>query len=129
MSPENNNTSLQSDPMFMSLILSLEASSMQALGKIINPITQKTEKNLQQAQMTIDMIGMLEKKTAGNLSKDEEELLKRVLYQLRMNYLDELNREKQEKTGESDEKPASSSDIDSEQAELKSADDDKKEES
>lgn len=110
MSEDQNNKQPQADPMFMSLLLSLEASTMQALGKIINPVTQKTEKNLQQAQMTIDMLAMLEKKTTGNLTEDEDGLLKRVLYQLRMNYLDEHNREKDQPESESGENQAQSGD-------------------
>jgi hypothetical protein len=108
MPEDQNNKQPQADPMFMSLLLSLEASTMQALGKIVNPVTQKTEKNLQQAQMTIDMLAMLEKKTTGNLTQDEDGLLKRVLYQLRMNYLDELNREKDRPDSESSENQAQS---------------------
>jgi Domain of unknown function (DUF1844) len=86
---------VETDPMYMSMLLTLESSAMQALGKIMNPMTQKIEKNLDQAQMTIDMIAMLEKKTAGNLSPDEDSLTKRALYQLRMNYLDEVKTDKE----------------------------------
>ncbi|MBD3219537.1 MAG: DUF1844 domain-containing protein [candidate division Zixibacteria bacterium] len=88
--------------LYLGLVMSLEASAMQSLGKMMNPMTKKTEKNLQQAQMTIDMLDMIEKKTRGNLTDEEENLTKRVLYQLRMNYLDEINAEKDKK---SDDKP------------------------
>jgi len=100
------------DALFMGLILSLEASAMQSLGKMMNPLSGKIEKDLRQAKMTIDMLDMLEKKTAGNLSQDEENFTKRILYQLRMNYLDEINAEKSQTAdkkdkegGESEEKP------------------------
>jgi hypothetical protein len=87
--PENNQAA-QVDPHFLNLLLSLEASAMQSLGKIINPLTGKAEKNLVQAQFAIDMLDTLDKKTAGNLSPEEDKLIKRVLYQLRMNYVDEM---------------------------------------
>ena len=87
--------------LYLGLVMSLEASAMQSLGKMINPLTGKTERNLKQAQMTIDMLDMLEKKTSGNLSPEEDNLTKRVLYQLRMNYLDEFNAEKNENSQES----------------------------
>jgi hypothetical protein len=45
------------------------------------------EKNLTVAQQTIDLLGLLEQKTKGNLTKDEAETLKAVLYDLRMRYL------------------------------------------
>ncbi|HEQ99536.1 MAG TPA: DUF1844 domain-containing protein [candidate division Zixibacteria bacterium] len=83
--------------LYLGLVMSLEASAMQSMGKMMNPLTGKTEKNLQQAQMTIDMLDMIEKKTTGNLTPDEEKLTKRILYQLRMNYLDEINAEKASK--------------------------------
>ncbi len=81
------------NPHFIGLVLSLEASAMQSLGKIANGPDGKVERDLRQAQVTIDMLGMLEKKTAGNLTTEESALLKRALYQLRMNYLDELKSE------------------------------------
>ncbi len=49
----------------------------------------KTEKNLSMAKQTIDILSMLEEKTAGNLSKDEEDLLKNILYDLRIIYVKE----------------------------------------
>ena len=79
------------DPLYISIMMSLEASAMQSLGKIANPMTGKIERNLEQARMTIDMVEMLEKKTSGNLTADEENMTKRILYQLRMNYVDEVN--------------------------------------
>lgn len=85
----DDNQNAQVDPHFLNLLLSLEASAMQSLGKIVNPLTGKAEKNLVQAQFAIDMLDTLDRKTAGNLSQEEDKLIKRVLYQLRMNYVDE----------------------------------------
>jgi hypothetical protein len=96
MAEENKQQNV--DALYIGLIMSLEASAMQSMGKMMNPMTGKTEKNLQQAQMTINMLDMIEKKTAGNLNPEEEKLTKRILYQLRMNYLDEINAEKDNKS-------------------------------
>lgn len=96
MTEENKQQNV--DALYIGLIMSLEASAMQSMGKMMNPMTGKTEKNLQQAQMTINMLEMIEKKTAGNLNPEEEKLTKRILYQLRMNYLDEINAEKDNKS-------------------------------
>lgn len=106
MSAEENSANV--DALFMGLIMSLEASAMQSLGKMMNPLTGKIEKDLRQARMTIDMLDMIEKKTAGNLSDDEENLTKRILYQLRMNYLDEVNAEKSETADKKDEEKGKS---------------------
>lgn len=79
------------EALFQGLVLSLAASAMQHLGKTLNPLTQKIEKNLEAAQDTIDMLDMLESKTRGNLSNGEAQLLKRLLADLKMNYVETLN--------------------------------------
>jgi hypothetical protein len=65
--------------------LALEA--LIALGEAPHPATRKHAANLPQARYLIDLLGVLEEKTRGNLSVDEERLLKDTLYQLRMRYL------------------------------------------
>lgn len=59
-----------------------------ALGKIPNPMTQQIEENKNQAKFIIDTLDILEKKTKGNLMKEESELLENLLYDLRLNYVD-----------------------------------------
>ena len=58
-----------------------------ALGDTAHPTTQQQSTDLGQAKYMIDLLGILEEKTTGNLSVDEEKLLKDALYQLRMRYL------------------------------------------
>ncbi len=77
---------------FYQLVLSLQAATMQQLGKVISPITGKAERDLTMAQGTIDLLEMLQRKTVGNLDDDEKKLLEHVLYELRLNYVDELKR-------------------------------------
>ncbi len=79
--------------LFIGLILNLQASAMIALGKIANPVSQKIERNLDQARMTIDMLGMLEERTKGNCTDEETKTLQKALTELRMNYLDELKKD------------------------------------
>lgn len=78
------------DPHLLHLVISLEAAAMQQMGKLQNPLTGKIDRNIDMAKSTIDMLSMIEKKTEGNLTPDEDNVLKRTLYQLRMNYVDEL---------------------------------------
>jgi hypothetical protein len=100
------------DPMLLQLIMSLEAAALQQMGKIQNPLTGKVEKSLEFCKNTIDMLDMIETKTEGNLTSDEESLLKRTLYHLRMNYVDELKssaettEEKKESVSESNDNAA-----------------------
>jgi hypothetical protein len=58
-----------------------------ALGDVPHPATRKQAANLPHAKYLIDLIGILEEKTKGNLVVEEERLLKDTLYQLRMRYL------------------------------------------
>ena len=86
------------------LISSFELAAMQNMGKIKSPITDKIEKDLEQAQFSIDLLDMLKEKTKGNLSGDEHKFLDNVLGQLKLNYLDEVSKEKKEKENKPDEK-------------------------
>ena len=81
----------QNEELFQGLVISLAAATMQHLGKTLNPMTNKIEKNLQAAQATIDMLDMLEARTKGNLSAAEVKLLKSVLAELKLNYVETMN--------------------------------------
>jgi hypothetical protein len=73
---------------FATFILSLSHSALMHLGEAPNPETGKMEKNLMLARQTIDLVGMLEDKTKGNLSGDEERLVGQILFDLRMRYVE-----------------------------------------
>ena len=76
---------------FQTFILSLNSSVLVQLGIIEDPMTGIKEKNLSLAKQTIDILGMLDEKTKGNLNKDEEMMLKNILYDLRMMYVREMS--------------------------------------
>lgn len=65
----------------------LAMEALIALGDAPHPQTRKSATSLPQARYLIDLLGVLEEKTRGNLSVDEERLLKETLYQLRMRYM------------------------------------------
>ena len=67
---------------FVQLVFTFQAAAMQQLGKVINPLTGKVEKNMEQAKHSIDMVAMLEEKTRGNLNDREQKLIERVLFEL-----------------------------------------------
>ncbi len=73
---------------FATFILSLSHSALLHLGEAPHPETGRVEKNLALARQTIDLIGMLEEKTKGNLTGDEERLIGQILYDLRMRFLE-----------------------------------------
>ena len=82
--------------LFVQLVLSFQAAAWQQLGKIANPLTNKVERSLEMAKNSIDILGMLEEKTKGNLTEDEAKLLQHMLTELRMNYIDESKKPKAE---------------------------------
>ncbi|MDD5153534.1 MAG: DUF1844 domain-containing protein [Desulfovibrionales bacterium] len=75
---------------FSTLIFSLNTSALVHLGEIADPVTGKREIDLVFAKHTIDTIAMLQEKTRGNLTKDEEALIQHILYDLRMRYVREV---------------------------------------
>jgi tellurite resistance protein len=78
--------------LFLQLVIGLQQSGMVALGKLMNPMTRTIEKNLDAARDAIDVLAALESRTRGNLEPDEERVLRQVLTDLRLNYVDELKR-------------------------------------
>ena len=74
---------------FATFIFSLNSSVLLQLGLIDDPVTGKKTKHLPLAKQTIDILSMMEEKTRGNLTKDEETMLKNILYDLRMLYVKE----------------------------------------
>jgi len=73
---------------FSSFILSLYSSGLVQLGKVEDPSTGKKAKNLELAKHTINMIAMLEEKTKGNLTEDEKNLLKALLTEIRIAFVE-----------------------------------------
>lgn len=72
---------------FSFFITTLGMQTMIALGEVLNPVSNKKEIDLNQAKFLIDTLGILKEKTKGNLSKEEENLLENLLYELRMQYI------------------------------------------
>ena len=79
--------------LFIQLISSLQAGALQQMGKIKNPTTDAIERDLTQAEFTIDMIDMLVAKTKGNNSPEEDRFLTTLLAELKLNYVDEKSKE------------------------------------
>lgn len=78
---------------FTDLIFMLSTSGLVHLGEIQDPITNKSTRNIEGTRWSIDMLGILEEKTKGNLTEEESKILADVLYVLRMKYLEALKEE------------------------------------
>ena len=83
----------QNELLFMQLVMMFQGLALQNLGKVMNPVTNQIERNLEQAKNMIDILGMLDEKTKGNLNDNEQKLMEHVLFELRMNYVDELKKD------------------------------------
>jgi Domain of unknown function (DUF1844) len=73
---------------FTTFVLSLSHSALMHLGEAPSPETGQIEENLALARQTIDLVGMLEDKTKGNLTGDEERLIAQILFDLRMRFVE-----------------------------------------
>lgn len=83
---------------FATFIISMNHSALIELGVAPHPDTQQLAVNAAHARNTIDLLAMLEEKTKGNLTGDEERLLHQVLYDLRMRCV-ELEKKQAAKAG------------------------------
>jgi hypothetical protein len=77
---------------FPSYMLSYYTQGLVLLGEVPNPYTNKKEEDLGSARNIIDILSMLEQKTKGNLTSEEDKLLESVLYELRMKFMAKTNR-------------------------------------
>lgn len=69
------------------LVTTLVTEAMMSLGQIPHPHTGEPMYHPQQAKYLIDMIGVLQEKTKGNVTPDESALMENLLHQLRMVYV------------------------------------------
>ena len=82
--------------LFILIVRTYEMAALQQMGKINNPLTDALERNLEQAQFSIDLLDMLKEKTKGNLNEDESKFLDNTLAQLKLNYVDEMEKDKKQ---------------------------------
>ena len=77
---------------FTTFLLSLSTSAAYHLGLAPHPENQAACQNLPMARQTIDILGVLQDKTRGNLTGEEERLLGEILYNLRVEYVQAVER-------------------------------------
>lgn len=100
-SPQDKHSAL-----FLRLVFMFQTAALQQMGKLVDPITGKTRRDLEQAAVSIDTLDMLRARCRGNLAPDEERLLNHVIAELQLNYVDEVGRAPQ---AEAEEKGAETS--------------------
>ena len=106
-----DNSNLESGILFHLLVINFQLTAMIHLGKVVNPVTKKAERDLDEAKSAIDMLAMIAEKTKGNLTPEEDRLLQQTLTDLRLNYIYEKSQPEHEKTGETDRETNTDSEI------------------
>jgi hypothetical protein len=74
--------------LFTQLVIMFASAAMHQMGKLVDPASGKAEVNLEAAQTSIDMLDMLVAKTRGQLSADEERMLKETLSSLKLTFVE-----------------------------------------
>jgi Domain of unknown function (DUF1844) len=88
----------KSEALFLQLIMQNQQIALMSMGKLKNPVTGKTEKNLKHASAYIDTIEMLAEKTKGNLSAEEDKFISETLKELKHIYTLEIDLENKRTT-------------------------------
>jgi len=76
---------------FVNFLMSIASNAASALGMMEHPVTHQRDVDLELGKHWIDVIGMLQKKTQGNLTKQEQQMLEGLLSDLRMQYVSLVN--------------------------------------
>jgi hypothetical protein len=77
---------------FPAFVMSLNTSALYHLGEIADPATGKKVIELDLARHAIDTLVIMQEKTKGNLKPDEEELLKNILYDIKIRFVKAVKR-------------------------------------
>ena len=84
------------DQLFIHLVNTFVQSAWISLGKVKNPVSDKMERNLDQATYYIDLMDMLQNKMKSNLSEWEEQYIIHSLSELKLNFIDEQKKSVEE---------------------------------
>ncbi len=76
---------------FVSFVMSIASNAASALGMMEHPVTHQREVDIELGKHWIDVLGMLQKKTEGNLTPQEKRMLEGLLADLRMQYVSLVN--------------------------------------
>jgi len=87
VSPDDPGQALHIPVTFGSFVISLGSSSLMLMGEKLDPQQPAMPVNLPQAKEIIDLLSILEEKTVGNLTTEEQAVLRDMLYALRMKYV------------------------------------------
>jgi len=85
--PDKHGRCVMPEVTFAAFVMSLNTSALYHLGEIADPATGKRIVDLDLAKHAIDTLALIQNKTKGNLVKDEDELLKNILYDIKIRFV------------------------------------------
>ncbi len=85
--PDKKGKCVMPEVTFPAFVMSLNTSALFHLGEIADPATGKRVVDLDIAKHAIDTLALIQNKTKGNLEKDEDELLKNILYDIKLRFV------------------------------------------
>jgi hypothetical protein len=88
----NDQAPSRHDQVLFSLVMNLQMMAMSQLGKVQDPATGETGRNLEQAAATIDILEMLKAKCRTDTPDEILRVLDQVVMDLQLNYMDEVKK-------------------------------------
>ncbi len=85
--PDREGKCVMPEVTFSAFVMSLNTSVLFHLGEIVDPATGERVVDLELARHGIDTLELIQNKTKGNLSSDEEEMLKNILYDIKLRFV------------------------------------------
>lgn len=86
------------EQLFLTLVTNFQTSAWIRMGKIKDPITDSINRNLEECRFSIDMIEMLSRRMASQLTEIEKQYVNKALTELRMNFVEESNKPEDKST-------------------------------
>ena len=80
------------EQLFLTLVTNFQTSAWIRMGKIKDPITDTINRNLDECKFAIDMIEMLSRRMAAEMTETEKQYVNNALTELRMNFIEESNK-------------------------------------
>ena len=90
--PDQEGRCVMPEVTFSTFVMSLNTSVLYHLGEIADPETGQRMVNIELARHAIDTLVVLEQKTKGNLTDEEGELLKNILYDVKMRFVNAVKK-------------------------------------
>ena len=90
--PDQQGRCVMPEVTFSTFVMSLNTSALYHLGELADPETGGRVVNFELARHAIDTLVVLEQKTKGNLTEEENELLKNILYDVKLRFVNAVRK-------------------------------------